>query len=284
MPISLDEVAVGVLVNAIAVAGRQISKATAGLQKQDEVLATARWFETFRLSGAPPGLPGLPAASAERLAAVLGGAEVQAALQELLAVRLTDAPEADASRARDAVGAAVSGADPDVARFAGALADYYDDQVCSLVARLEAEEPPVLAQIRSEAFSSRIISVLHAIERNTAVLVDAERRRGGSGLAAGGAGRSGRGAAAGGGDRPVRLGGAPAGAGGQPSAGTADAADLRAARARPEACGGGAGRGGGCQRGRDAGGRVVDRQDPGVLGGAGAAAGAAGGMAAVASD
>jgi hypothetical protein len=185
MLISPDEVVTGVLVNAIAVVGRQISKAASGLRKPDEVLLTARWFETFRLTGAPPDLPGLSSASGERLAAVLGAAEIQAALQALLAARLTDAPEIDASRARDAVRLSLSDIGPDAIPFAGVLADYYDDQICSLVARLETEEPPVLAQIRSEAFSSRIIGVLQAIERHTAALADEEGGRGHGGLAAG---------------------------------------------------------------------------------------------------
>ena len=60
------------------------------------------------------------------------------------------------------------------------------------------------------------------------------------------------------------------------AAGAAGAAGVRAARARRAAGGGGAGGGGGRKRDRGAGGRVLDGQDPGVLGGAGAAAGAAG--------
>ncbi len=184
MLISPDEIVTGALVNAISVLGRQISKTARGLRKADEVLATARWFETFRLTDSSPDLPDLSPASGEQLAAVLSGAEIQAALQELLAVRLTDAPEIDASQARDAVRMALSSADPDATAFADALARYYDDQICSLVARLEAEEPPVLAQIRSEAFSSRMISILHTIERNTAALADEEPRRGDSGTTA----------------------------------------------------------------------------------------------------
>ena len=173
--------------------GRQISKAMSGLRKQDGELETARWFETFRLTGSLPNLSDLSPAAAERLAEALSGDEVQAALQELLAVRLTDAPETDGSRARDAVGVAVSAADPDAAAFAEVLAGYYDDQVCALVARLEAEEPPWLAQIRSEAFSSRIISILHAIEHHTAALTE-DKRRGGDGRIPDG--RAGRAAAA----------------------------------------------------------------------------------------
>jgi hypothetical protein len=172
-----DEIVTGALVNAIAVVGRQITKAASGLRKPDDDLSTARWFETFRLTGTVPDLPDLPAASSGRLVAVLSGAEIQAALQGLLAARLTDAPETDGSQARDAVRAVVSAADPDAATSAEALAGYYDDQICALVARLEAEEPPLLAQIRSEAFSSRMISILQAIEQHTAALADDERGR-----------------------------------------------------------------------------------------------------------
>jgi hypothetical protein len=48
-----DAVVTGALVNAIAVAGRWISKAVPGLRKSDDV-ATPRWFETFRLAGTLP--------------------------------------------------------------------------------------------------------------------------------------------------------------------------------------------------------------------------------------
>jgi hypothetical protein len=89
-----------------------------------------------------PELPGLSPVAWDLLAVALRGDEVQAALQELLAARLTDAPETEASRARDAVRMALCSAVPDVAAYAGALAGFYDDQVCALVARLEAEEPP----------------------------------------------------------------------------------------------------------------------------------------------
>ena len=199
MLVSFDEVVTGALVNAIAVVGRQVSKAAAGLRKTDAALATARWFETFRLTAAPPDLPGLSPSAGERLAEVLGGDEIQAALQQLLAVRLTDAPETDASRARDVLQETLGAAAPGAAALGGALVGYYDDQICTLVARLEGEEPSLLAQIRSEAFSSRIISV-PAGDRTS--LRGAGRWRA-AGRRRSGAGRPACWAAAGGGDRPV---------------------------------------------------------------------------------
>ena len=99
MLIIQDEVVTGAIVNAIAVVGRQISKATSGLRKPGGDLETARWFETFHLTGTVPNLPEVSRGSRDRLTAILDGDAVQAALQELLAARLTDAPETDASRA-----------------------------------------------------------------------------------------------------------------------------------------------------------------------------------------
>jgi hypothetical protein len=124
MLINPDEVVTGALVNAIAVIGRQIAKAAAGLRKPGTNLATARWFETFRLTGSPPDLPELSPVSTEHFARILNSDEVQAALQELLAARLTDAPETDASQKREAVRAALTAASPDAATVAPALAGY----------------------------------------------------------------------------------------------------------------------------------------------------------------
>ena len=46
-----------------------------------------------------------------------------------------------------------------------------------LVARLEGEEPPLLEQIRSEAFSTYMITILNAIERHTAALTTKPSQR-----------------------------------------------------------------------------------------------------------
>ncbi len=172
MLINIGDVVDGALVSAIAVAGRRISVAVDGLRGRRRLndLTAARWFETYRMTSEAPGLPELPAALTERLAEVLRGEEAQAALHELLAARLTDAPEADATAARQVLSLTLTTADARAARFAEALAGYYDDQVCALVARLEADDPPLLAQIRSEAFSTRMINILNAIERHTAAL------------------------------------------------------------------------------------------------------------------
>ena len=83
---------------------------------------------------------------------------------------------------------------------------------------------------------------------------------------------------------PFVAGGAPAGAARGCAAGAAGPAALCAARARPGAGPGGARGGGRPQRDRGAGRRVLDGQDPGLLGGPGPAAGPGPAVAAVASD
>jgi hypothetical protein len=165
--INIDEIVTGALVNAISAAGRRLSVALGSLprRRRSHDVTVARWFGTYELTREPPAI-------AEDLADTLRGDEVQAALQELLAARLTDAPEADAIRAREVLRLTL-GASPEAAT----LADYYDDEICALVARLEADDAPMLAQIRAEAFATRMISILNAIERHTAALKARPGRR-----------------------------------------------------------------------------------------------------------
>jgi hypothetical protein len=175
--ISVDEVATGLLINAISVAGRWLGTAAtsaaarSGRGQPAEDLAIARWFETYKLTEhVPPDSPSTSPEAAARLTELLRGDDVQAAVQELLSVRLTDGSNADAARAREAFVLTLSGANaPEISGYATALADYYDDQISALVGRLW--ESPMLAQIRSEALSGRMIAVLHGIERHTAALI-----------------------------------------------------------------------------------------------------------------
>jgi len=177
--INLDEVAVGILVNAISSTGRWLgtaaTSAASGRGRFAEDLSIARWFETYRVTSRVPDLPDLSPAATSRLAELLRGDDVQAAVQELLAARLTDAPETDAARAREAFVLTLTSADQEISAYAAALADYYDDEISELVGRLG--ESPLLTQIRSEALSARMIAVLNAIERHTAVLSTRPRLR-----------------------------------------------------------------------------------------------------------
>ncbi|MBO0803088.1 MAG: NACHT domain-containing protein [Nocardiopsaceae bacterium] len=174
--VSMDQAATEALVAAIGVAGRWLATAArAPRGRKAEDLGIARWFETYKLTSDVPELPELSPADAERLAEILRGPDVQATLQELLAARLTDAPDNDAARAREAFRLTVTLALPSAASSAARLADFYDEQIGTLVARVEAGEPDLLAQIRSEALSTRMIAVLNAIERHTAALSTSPR-------------------------------------------------------------------------------------------------------------
>jgi NACHT domain len=169
--INIDEVGTKALTTAIGVLGPRIAAAAAKPRgRRADDLSIARWFETYRITAEFPDLPDLSPSLAERLADLLRGDDTQAALQELLAARLTDTDDAEAVRAREAFCLTLSTADPAVSQFGPPLAEFYDDQISSLVARLEAAEPTMLAQIRSEAMSARMIAILRAIERHTAAL------------------------------------------------------------------------------------------------------------------
>lgn len=171
----LNDVVAGVLIDVIYHTGRRLAVAlttSRGRRYRDEI-ELVRWFDTYRLADSSPVLPELPAdVTVEMLADVLGRDEFHSVLHELMAVRLTDAPESDAGQVRRALGLTVSAALPgvDTGTLADALFDYYDYRICELVGRLEAANTAALARIRQEALAARTIAVLHAIERHTAAL------------------------------------------------------------------------------------------------------------------
>jgi NACHT domain len=165
------EIVNGVLVNVISATGRMIVGSASSIRSRRSTadLDIARWFDTYQLTGEGPDFPAPIAAQIER---GLRRDDTQAVLQELLAARLTDIPEVEISRIRAAwelsfVQESFFNFDKELA---GTLFDYYDSQIGELVARLEADAPPVLALIRSDAYSTRILCVLNAIERHAAAL------------------------------------------------------------------------------------------------------------------
>ena len=105
-----------------------------------------------------------------RLTEALDSDATQAALHVLLAVCLTDADNVEAGRAREIFCLTLTMADPALSPFGPPLAEYYDNEISSMVARLEATEPAMLTQIRSEAFSTRMLAILRAIERHATAL------------------------------------------------------------------------------------------------------------------
>jgi NACHT domain len=175
----LSEVAAGVLVDVVAAVGRRLGTAAVAFRgrRYAEDVAIARWFDTYRLTDRVPALPDLPPDVAGKLAEALGGNEVQAVLHELLAARLTDAPEADVDRIRTVFGLTLDGFGADVPDSAAESFAYFDAEICALVGRLEGAEPSMLREIRGEALSARMIATLQAIERHTAALTARPGRR-----------------------------------------------------------------------------------------------------------
>jgi hypothetical protein len=176
--INPGDVADGVLVDALWAFGQMVVRPRLSRRATSE-LDVAGWMDTVALTR--DGLPGarlelselseLSETDAAELEAALKCDEVQGALQALLATRLTDAPETDAVRAREAVRLALRGA-----RYAEQLSDYYDRKIGDLVGDLEGRIGLAgLTQVRNEAFNSRIVALLGAIERQVAALADPAR-------------------------------------------------------------------------------------------------------------
>lgn len=99
------EVVNGVLVNAISGVGRILVGSVSGPRSRRTAtdLDIARWFDTYQLIGdGHAAAQDLSPEAAEQAETALGRDEIQAVLQELLAARLTDAPETDIARIRSA--------------------------------------------------------------------------------------------------------------------------------------------------------------------------------------
>ena len=241
LAVNWTEILDGEIVNAAWALAGMVARPRAARRVAAD-LDTVAWADTERLIwyalsevDADPALPGLSEDAAAELAATVRAPEVQGAVQALLAVRLTDAPETDAARAREAVrlalitgpGAAPVGAPRDrrhqatvqvpldgkgpgqasrrdlrnasradlsaavdrlfeepshltaeltAARYAGPLAEYFDEKISALTATLEGRVGFAgLAQVRAEAYNARIVALLGAIERQVAALADPGR-------------------------------------------------------------------------------------------------------------
>jgi len=198
--IDVGAVADGVLVNALWAVGQMLSKPPRSQGTAAE-LEIATWMDTDALTqamlpGPRLGLEGLQGTEIVEMAKILQRSEVQAALQTLLAARLTDAPEKDATEARKALRLALSDPttdrplrsmqfasrgdwddEPETRQYAVELSEYFDDKISAMVAHLEGKIGFTgLAQVRSEAYSARMICILSAIHQQVKSLSNPERR------------------------------------------------------------------------------------------------------------
>jgi NACHT domain len=185
MLVNPTDIADGVLVNAIWTVGQMAVRPRTG-HRAAANMDIASWADTEALiTNALPDLPfdlsGLSAADPGELEATLKRNEVQGALQALLAARLTDAPETEATKAREAVRLALSQQPNQLALdsagvYAEHLSEYFDEKICTLVANLEGSTGLAgLAQVRAEAYNARIVALLGAIERQLTALTDSGR-------------------------------------------------------------------------------------------------------------
>ena len=176
----ISEIVAGVLVDVITSTGRRLGASAVALgdRRLGKDLEIARWFDTYQLVGDPPRFPDLSPELSERLARFLRGNDAQAALHELLAARLSDAPEADVERVGAVFDLALAGDVPELAGLGGEVFGYYDGQVSELVGRLEGAEPVLLRQIRSEALVARLVAIVGAIERHATALSASGGRQG----------------------------------------------------------------------------------------------------------
>ena len=123
----------------------------------------ARWFDTYALTELtlPPLSGRLPD---DEVAAFLQENAVQAILHELLAARLTDAPETEVERLSALFRASGKGLLPEA--DSATLFGFFDDQICELVGRLSSADPELLHRIRQEAYLARVVA---AIDRHVVV-------------------------------------------------------------------------------------------------------------------
>ena len=181
----LDDVITGALGNVLAsiVAGTArhlgVVQRTFGERRRSADLELATWFNTYKLT------EDVPLKLRQRLNSAvlrvntdvlkqrLASDRCHAVLHELLAARLTDAPEHQLTRLRTSFAAALR---PEPSAGASAAADditdvvfeYFDDQICELVARLDGALPDAARRLRERAIGHRIVAILDAIERHEA--------------------------------------------------------------------------------------------------------------------
>src|SRR5690349_4664786 len=165
----LAEVVSGTLVEVIAATGRWLATeaaATRGKRAKEDA-AIAEWFDTYKLSDGELGSPiQLDNLAEENLCKALSSNEIQAALHELLAARLTDAPELAIDQVKSIFLAALNRTLDTISdsSIGDSLFRYYDAKICELVGRLEGGQPVLFRAIRQDAFNTRIVAILNAID------------------------------------------------------------------------------------------------------------------------
>ncbi|MEU5543562.1 NACHT domain-containing protein [Streptomyces sioyaensis] len=134
--------------------------------KEDEEIV--KWFNTYRITESRPEITELPEGVSEsELYEILRSDGFHSTVHELLAARLTDATDEEIQRIHEIFRLTLSSirTDVDLDEVSDALFDYYDGEICGIVGRLQGASSEFLPRIKSEAFSTRMIASLRAIER-----------------------------------------------------------------------------------------------------------------------
>jgi hypothetical protein len=169
-------VVAGVLVSAISTFAKWLkteSDAPHGRHLK-ELSQLALWFDTYQIDPstdtaltALAGLQGI-----NRIAECISDNNVQACIHELVAVRLTAAPEADVEKIRNNLRQTIE-LDSEMEiddKLIDALFSYYDGKICDIVGELAGAQPALFAVARQDAFSARIVAVLSSIEMHAVAL------------------------------------------------------------------------------------------------------------------
>lgn len=176
----IDEIIVNVLSSVISAAALRAGAAARSVlraKSDGQELVYARWFEAYQPALVLPDMSVLSSDDKDDLGRALRGYEVQGVLHELLAARLTGAPQADIARIRSLWDSTMRTAGPIGTPATEELFDYYDAEISTLVSRMKSQVPELLREIRSDAFNARIVSILNAIERHAASLSAAPARQ-----------------------------------------------------------------------------------------------------------
>ena len=163
--IPVQEVVTGLVVDAIAALGRQARTALtpiSGRRKKADLDLAASFNSYALLDRTFPDPP--PEVDGDELMAHLRGNEVQALIQELIAVRLSDAPELTVHRLKEEF-VRICGTP-----YAEQLFDEIDKQACHLTVHIGTAQPQVLQQIREEAHFTRLNATVEAIQRHVEAL------------------------------------------------------------------------------------------------------------------
>jgi len=170
--IDTTELVTELAVSVISSFGRKLAEPLRALKdaKLRPDLELAMWFDTYKATDSSqlelPEFP--PGFGDDDLRQLLESDDIHAILHELLAARLTDAPERDIAKLRSALqnyGTQLQRSWP--AEYLGSLFDAVDYFLAGVVGRLEGAQPVGLERIRSQASAARITAILGAIERHT---------------------------------------------------------------------------------------------------------------------